>query len=139
MPIRLSHFFTCKLPKLQGERSLSDIPRIAFKSMAIIVQVRRRCNGFPSVAIRQSRFDDLAVVGSPFDQFCRHPDTPFPSISPRRRFPRPTPERVFVVRSSIKPKIFWNNSLGTATSANWNVDVPAMADHFRTDLHQLLP
>ncbi len=82
----------------------SDIPRIAFKSMAIIVQVRRRCNGFPSVAIRQSRFDDLAVVGSPFDQFCRHPDTPFPSISPRRRFPRPTPERVFVVDHQSSPR-----------------------------------
>ena len=46
-------------------------------------------------------------------------DTPLLSLSPRRRFPRPTPERVFVADQSSS--IFRNRSLGTATSANWNV------------------
>jgi hypothetical protein len=45
-------------------------------------------NKLLSAAIRQARFEDLAVFGSPFGQVCRHPDAPLPSFSPCRRFPR---------------------------------------------------
>ncbi len=37
------------------------------------------------------------VSGRPFSHIFRHLDAPLLSFSPGRRFPRPTPERVFVV------------------------------------------
>ena len=36
------------------------------------------------------------MSGRPFAHIFRHPDTPVLSLSPGRRFPRPTPERVLV-------------------------------------------
>jgi len=55
---------------------LSDISQITFKSTPIIPNVHYLWNNFPSAAIRQSNFGDLDVFGSPFGQFCRHPDAP---------------------------------------------------------------
>ena len=56
----------------------------------------RRGNGIPSAAIRWPDFGDQPLVGRPVGQICRHSDTPLLSFSPRRRCPRPTPERVLV-------------------------------------------
>jgi len=39
----------------------TDISPVAFKTMAIILKLRRRCNGFPSATIRLPDFDELAV------------------------------------------------------------------------------
>ncbi len=36
----------------EGAVNLTDISQIAFKSMAIILKLRHRCNGFPSAAVR---------------------------------------------------------------------------------------
>ena len=59
---------------------------------------------FLSAAIRQPRFNDLAVVGSPFSQNCRHPHTPLLSFPPSRQFPRSTPERGFGVDHQSRPR-----------------------------------
>ena len=50
----------------------------------------------PYAAIRWHDFGNRPALGRPLGHFSRHPDTPLLSLSPRRRFPRPTPERVFV-------------------------------------------
>ena len=50
----------------------------------------------PMTAIRWHDFGNRPALGRPLGHFSRHPDTPLLSLSPRRRFPRPTPERVFV-------------------------------------------
>ena len=57
-----------------------------------------------SAPTRQPRIDVLVVVGSPFGQICRHPDTPLLSFPPCRRFPRPTPERSFGVNHQSRPR-----------------------------------
>ena len=51
--------------------------------------------GIPYAAIRWHDFGNRPALGRPLGHFSRHPDTPLLSLSPRRRFPRPTPERVF--------------------------------------------
>ncbi len=43
-----------------------------------------------------TRFLDFPVSGSPFALIFSHSDAPRPSLCTRHRFPRPTPERVFV-------------------------------------------
>ena len=53
-------------------------------------------NCIPYAAIRWHDFGNRPALGRPLGHFSRHPDTPLLSLSPRRRFPRPTPERVFV-------------------------------------------
>ena len=53
-----------------------NFPEITINSEPIVGELHLRWKEYHSAAIRQSRFDDLAVVGSPFDKFCRHPDTP---------------------------------------------------------------
>ena len=50
----------------------------------------------PSRHPRWHDFGNRPALGRPLGHFSRHPDTPLLSLSPRRRFPRPTPERVFV-------------------------------------------
>ncbi|MCZ6772608.1 MAG: hypothetical protein O7G83_11635, partial [Proteobacteria bacterium] len=67
------------------------------KFREIVPQFHRKENGILSAAIRWPDFGGLVVSGRPFGQFSHHPNTPLVSFSPRRRFPRPTPERVFVV------------------------------------------
>ena len=67
-------------------KNLADISQMTFNSQSTVDEHHHRWKEFRSAAIRQPRFDDLAVVGSPFDQFSRHPDTPFPSFSPGHRF-----------------------------------------------------
>ena len=56
----------------------------------------RQGNCIPYAAIRWHDFGNRPALGRPLGHFSRHPDTPLLSLSPRRRFPRPTPERVFV-------------------------------------------
>ncbi len=58
----------------------------------------------PFEAIRWHDFGNRPALGRPFGQFFRHPDTPLPSFLPRRGFPRPTPERVFVVNHQSRPR-----------------------------------
>ena len=53
-------------------------------------------NCIPYAAIRWHDSGNRPALGRPLGHFSRHPDTPLLSLSPRRRFPRPTPERVFV-------------------------------------------
>jgi hypothetical protein len=102
--------------------ALADISQVTFISEPMAAVPRYRRKKFCSAAIRQFQFGDLAVFATPHPHNFRHPDAPPVSLSPRRRFPRPTPERIFVVdHPSIRPKIFWNKPLGRATSANWNV------------------
>ncbi len=60
----------------------TDISQIAFKSMAIISKLRRRCNSFPSVAFRWPDFGELAVTGRPFPHIFRHRGIPLPHFSP---------------------------------------------------------
>ncbi len=74
----------------------TDISQIAFKSMAIILKMRRRRNGFLSAANRWPDFGDQPSVGGPFAPIIRHSDTLLLSFSPSGRCPRPTPERVLV-------------------------------------------
>ena len=99
----------------------ADISQITFKSVAIILELRRRCSVAPSAGDRWPDFGHLTVLGSPFDQFCRNPDTPYPVF-----FTLPLITPVYTGtglgrRSSIKAKIFRNKFLDIATSANWNV------------------
>ena len=84
--------------------NLTDISQITFNSEQIVGDLRHRWKEFCSAVIRQPRFDDLAVVGSRFGQFCRHPDTPLLSFPPCRQFPRPTPERGFGVDHQSRPR-----------------------------------
>ena len=41
--------------------------------MAILLKFRRRCNGFPSAAVRSPDFDELAVPGQPTGRMSRCP------------------------------------------------------------------
>ena len=77
-----------------------DIPHIPFYFGLQIRNWRplshRQGNCIPYAAIRWHDFGNRPALGRPLGHFSRHPDTPLLSLSPRRRFPRPTPERVFV-------------------------------------------
>ena len=46
------HMAARNYPNQISGRELTDISQIAFKSMTIILKLRRRCNGFPSAAVR---------------------------------------------------------------------------------------
>ena len=74
----------------------SDIPHIPSKFVEIVPLSHRQGNCIPYAAIRWHDFGNRPALGRPLGHFSRHPDTPLLSLSPRRRFPRPTPERVFV-------------------------------------------
>jgi len=76
---------------------LTDIPQMPSKFVEIVPPFHRQGNGIPSAAIRWPDFGDRSSFGRPFAQIFRHSDTPLLSFSHRRRFPRPTPERVFAV------------------------------------------
>ena len=79
------------------ERIVStDIPHIPSKFVEIVPLSHRQGNCIPYAAIRWHDFGNRPALGRPLGHFSRHPDTPLLSLSPRRRFPRPTPERVFV-------------------------------------------
>ncbi len=75
----------------------TDISRITPKFREIVLPFHHQEICIPSAAIRWHDFGNRPALGRPFGHFSRHPDTPLLSLSPRRRFPRPTPERVFVV------------------------------------------
>ena len=97
-------FFSWSVPSISFERdamacphSLSDIPQMPSKTVEFVPPFHRQGNGIPSAAIRGPDFGDRSSFGRPFAQIFRHSDTPLLSFSPGRRFPRPTPERVFVV------------------------------------------
>ena len=74
----------------------ADITQMTSRFAEIIPPYHRRGNGIPFAAIRWPDFGDQPSVGRPFGQICRHSDTLLLSFSPRRRCPRPTPERVLV-------------------------------------------
>ena len=74
----------------------TDIPHIPSKFMEFVPLSHRQGNCIPYAAIRWHDFGNRPALGRPLGHFSRHPDTPLLSLSPRRRFPRPTPERVFV-------------------------------------------
>ena len=74
----------------------TDIAQMTSRFAEIIPPYHRRGNRIPFAAIRWPDFGDQPSVGSPFAQFFRHSDTLLLSFSPRRRCPRPTPERVLV-------------------------------------------
>ncbi len=74
----------------------TDIPQITPKFVEIVRPSHRQGNCIPFAAIRCPDFGNRPALGRPFVHFSRHPDTPLVSLSPRRRFPRPTPARVFV-------------------------------------------
>ena len=76
--------------------SLTDIPHIPSKFVEIVPLSHRQGNCIPYAAIRWHDFGNRPALGRPLGHFSRHPDTPLLSLSPRRRFPRPKPERVFV-------------------------------------------
>ena len=67
-----------------------------FKFVEFVPLSHRQGNCIPYAAIRWHDFGNRPALGRPLGHFSRHPDTPLLSLSPRRRFPRPTPERVFV-------------------------------------------
>ena len=86
-------------PRIHGELlklGFSDIPHIPSKFVEIVPLSHRQGNCIPYAAIRWHDFGNRPALGRPLGHFSRHPDTPLLSLSPRRRFPRPTPERVFV-------------------------------------------
>ena len=85
---------TAKVAILKHSRS--DIPHIPSKFVEIVPLSHRQGNCIPYAAIRWHDFGNRPALGRPLGHFSRHPDTPLLSLSPRRRFPRPTPERVFV-------------------------------------------
>ena len=78
------------------EIELTDIPHIPSKFVEFVPLSHRQGNCIPYAAIRWHDFGNRPALGRPLGHFSRHPDTPLLSLSPRRRFPRPTPERVFV-------------------------------------------
>ncbi len=59
---------------------LTDISQITFKSTPTVPKFHRHCKSFPSAAIRQSNFGNLAVFGNPFGPVFHHPDTPLPGL-----------------------------------------------------------
>jgi hypothetical protein len=76
--------------------TLSDIPQITSKFVEIVPPSHHQGNCIPFAVIRWHDFSNRPALGRPFGHFSRHLDTSLLSHSPRRRFPRPTPERVFV-------------------------------------------
>ena len=88
VPAALAWFFASSV--------LTDIPHIPSKFVEIVPLSHRQGNCIPYAAIRWHDFGNRPALGRPLGHFSRHPDTPLLSLSPRRRFPRPTPERVFV-------------------------------------------
>ena len=80
----------------RGQDRLADIPHMPSKFVEFVPLSHRQGNCIPYAAIRWHDFGNRPALGRPLGHFSRHPDTPLLSLSPRRRFPRPTPERVFV-------------------------------------------
>ncbi len=74
---------------------LTDIPQMPSKFVEIVPLSHRQGYCIPFAAIRWHDFGNRPALGRPLGHFSRHPDTLLLSLSPRRRFPRPTPERVF--------------------------------------------
>ena len=79
---------------LHNHRS-TDIPQMPSKFVEIVPLSHRQGSCIPFAAIRWHDFGNRPALGRPLGHFSRHPDTLLLSLSPRRRFPRPTPERVF--------------------------------------------
>ena len=70
---------------------------MTFNFVEILPLSQRHGNCILFAAIRWHDFGNRPAIGRPSGHFSRHPDAPLVSISPRRQFPRPMPERVFVV------------------------------------------
>ena len=68
-----------------------------FQAEEIVPPFPRKKNGIPTASIRWPYFGDQSSFYWPLAQISHHSDTLLLSLSPGRRFPRPTPERVFVV------------------------------------------
>ena len=51
------------------------------------IELELSAGGTVETAVRQFRVDDLAIVGSTLDQFCRHSDIPLLSFLPYRLSP----------------------------------------------------
>ncbi len=98
----------------------TDIPQIASWFAEIIPQHRRQGYGI-FLRPRDDLISRFSCVGKPicaYFQPSRHTSRvaiSLPSI------PSAYAGTGLRRRSSIRPKIFWNKLLGTATSANWNV------------------
>ena len=107
------------------------------KFVEIVPPSHRKGNCIPFAAIRWDDFGDRPSFGRPFCHLFRHPDTPLLSFSLGRRFPRPTPERSW---SQIIDQVqdFPQQFLRHGNLGQLERDVPAMADHLRVDLDQLL-
>ena len=80
----------------QSIASLADISQLTPKFREIVPPSHRQGNCIPFAAFRWHDFGNRPALVKPFGHFSRHPDTPLLSCSSRCRFPRPTPERVFV-------------------------------------------
>ncbi len=86
----------CQKPGVDfpGQYTSVDIPQMTSKFGRIVPPFHRQENCIPFAAIRGPYFGDRPALG--IAQNSRHSDTPLRSFSPRRRCPRPTPERVLV-------------------------------------------
>ncbi len=97
------------------------------KFLEIVPLSHRQGNGIAFTTIRWPDFSARPPFGRPFSPLSRHSDTSLLSLSPRHRFPQPTPERAayagagFRRRSAISRTIISNQSIGTATSAGSKV------------------
>ena len=91
---------------------LTDIPQMTSDFVENVPLSDRQENCIPFAAIRWHDFGNRPAIGRPFGRFSCHPDTPLVSQSPCRRFPRPTPERVFVANHQSGPRFS-----GTKSSA----------------------
>ena len=102
-----------------------------------ILPFPRQGNCIPSAAIRWPDFGDRPSFGRPFVQIFRHSDAPLLSFSPRRRFPRPTPERVFVAihrsAAGFPKQVPGHDEFGLPEGY-----VAAVAEDFGPDLYQHL-
>ena len=83
--------------KIDRKAPLSDISQITSKSVEIVPPLHRQGKGIPFVDIRGHEFGYRPPFGRPCAQIFRHSGRPLLSLSPGRRFSRPTPERVFAV------------------------------------------
>ena len=86
------------------------------KTVEIVPPSHRQGNGIPSAAIRWPDFGDWFSFGRPFALIFRHSDTPLLSFSHRRRFSRPTPERVFAVDHRSGPPPGYRRRSGGASN-----------------------
>ena len=131
------HSEALKTSLRRAKLSSGSVLRTRAKVSSPLLSTRCRTGSAISSAIRQPGFGDWLSFGRPFGKSSRYPDTPPVSISPRRRFPRPTPERVLV--ADHQSGSGFSGTVPTARHlGQLEGDVPAVADHLGADLHELL-